>query len=131
MTEIPPPPELPHWPKDERGPRPTYWLYTEEGGITGPYTKKEARSVVRQNPEETFLAQRDGDGAWQHAEERLKDAKSSGMSVGTMVAMVLIVVLIIGGFKWWQSEKARIAGSKKAVPQEQQASTPPASSSGH
>jgi uncharacterized protein HemX len=129
MTEIPPPPELPHWPKSEKGPRPTYWLYTEEGGITGPYTKKEARSVVRRNPEETFLSQRDGDGAWHPAETRLQDTKSGGMSVGAIIAMMLVVVLAIAGFKWWQNEKARMAAAKKPIPQ-QQSAAPAASSSG-
>src|SRR5262245_19071513 len=102
MTDIPPPPELPHWPKGEPGPRPTYWLYTDEAGITGPYTKKEARSVMRQNPEESFLAQRDGDGMWHDAATRLKDRKSSAISPTTAFAMLLIVVLAVGGYMWWK-----------------------------
>ncbi|OAI55722.1 hypothetical protein AYO49_05220 [Verrucomicrobiaceae bacterium SCGC AG-212-N21] len=130
MRDIPPPPELPHWPKGEKGTRPTFWLYTEEGGITGPYTKKEARGVMRQNPEDTFLARRDGDGVWHDAATRLKEAKSEGMSVATVFALLLIVALAVGGYLWWKKETARIAASKKAVPQQQQTSTAPAASSG-
>src|SRR5687767_7465234 len=40
----------------KHGPVHTYWLYSDGGGMLGPFTKSEARAVVKQSPEICFHA---------------------------------------------------------------------------
>lgn len=97
----PPPTSHVHAPGEDDS-RPTYWLYSEEKGMDGPFSKKEARVIVKNNPGISFLACREGEG-WQDSATRLAKKKKPFVSGQMMLAIILIVVLL-GAWFWWQKQ---------------------------
>ena len=120
-TLPPPPPTNPVLRMPDGSPRPSYWLYTPEGGMTGPYLRKEARKVIRENPGVSYMACREGEN-WQDAKVRLP-AKKASVPWG-LIVMIVLLAAAIG--MWWhlkQQEELRKASSPPAA----QAATAPAS----
>lgn len=74
-------------------PTPTFWLKSEKHGITGPFTKREARKIVNTNADLEFWARRGEDEAWQDAATRLAPKDDS---VRTVAAGVLFFAALAG-----------------------------------
>jgi hypothetical protein len=102
MKKPPPPPPTLSYRKDTGARAPTYWLHSEEGGMTGPYTKKEARELVAQSPGVPFLACREGED-WQDAAVRLAHKKSNPTRAIVSAILIIVLLVVAGfGFKKWQ-----------------------------
>jgi hypothetical protein len=77
----------------------TYWLYSDGGGKLGPFTKDEARAIVRESPAICFRARRDGEVEWKDAAVRLAPKKS--MRGFWIVAFAVIAISALG--YWWSA----------------------------
>jgi hypothetical protein len=86
----------------KHGPVHTYWLYSDGGGKLGPFTKNEARAVVKESPEVRFRARRDGEVEWQEAAVRLAPKKSMA---GFWIAAFAVVTISLLAW-WWSANQA-------------------------
>jgi hypothetical protein len=103
--KTPPPPPTTSFRYDTGVTAPTYWLHSEEGGMTGPFTKKDAREFVAQSPGTPFLACREGED-WQDAAVRLAPRKSDPTKAIVSTVLIIVLVAVAGfGFKKWQDHQ--------------------------
>ena len=111
----PPPPSNPtHRPDGKGQKRPTYWLYTADKGMEGPYTKKEARQIVVQEPGTSFLACREGED-WQDAVVRLPEEKKS-LPWRFIIMLILVAAVGFGSWRWYQTMEAERKAKQHATP---------------
>ncbi len=100
----PPPPTLSYRQPEDGTVRPTYWLYSEEAGMDGPYTKREARQVLAQNPGTEYLACREGED-WQSAKARLARKKETPWG-RYLMALILLAAVAYGAWRWHLMQEA-------------------------
>jgi hypothetical protein len=86
----------------KHGPVHTYWLYSDGGGMLGPFTKSEARAIVKESPEICFHARRDGEVRWQDAEVRLAPKKSAAGLIW-LIALAVLAIAFLGA--WWSANQ--------------------------
>lgn len=82
--------------------------------MTGPYLRKEARKVIRENPGVSYMACREGEN-WQDANVRLP-AKKASIPWG-LIFMTVLLAMAIGA--WWHlknQEAQRKPSSGAAAP---------------
>ena len=80
--------------------------------MEGPYTKMEARQVLKEHPGIEFYACREGE-EWQYAKVRLARKKESHVGRYFM-ALVLLAAVVYGAWRWHLYQKETRAARRSS-----------------